>query len=313
MSNKIAICMVVYNEEKNIGRLIERILEDDLRLGKVYIYTDGSTDNTARIIGKFYIKYPSLIVHLEGKKNLGKNHGINVLLNKVGDDYDILFFLDGDVMPEKGSLIALYNYLASNTNIKAASPFFLPYLSDLRGLEKTMAILYKKSRVHIANCNKCRGISGRFYGIRRKALLKICESSYFDDFYLNLQIPYESIGLCREAVVYYRRPSIYRDYIDYNIRLGKAMASIKNNFPDLWKEQLKRVTLNDYALYDLTKYKFNDFFFGLDFGEKIVFIFTRIITTLCMYYGFYTYRSLEKTWKVLPTTKIAYLDNGTKN
>jgi len=299
-----AVAIIAFNEEQNIEALIHTILKESLPI-KLLIYTDGSTDSTASIVKRYRQKYPFRIRHIQSKKRLGKNHAFNVILPQLRQ-YKTAIFLDADINFTKGSLVILYQFLKNHKDFVAVSPLLLPHTAGLTNFENTIADLYAKSRIHAFSFGRTKYISARCYCIRTSALIPIPKQSIFDDFYLNLNIPYEKIAVCMDTEVYYRRPSTVQDLIRYNMRLGKALASIHRHYPKLWTEQLKRVSLIDYAVFDLTRYGFNSFFSKLTVREKIVFITTRAIATISMFCGFYTYRSSSSTWKPIQSTKISY-------
>jgi glycosyltransferase involved in cell wall biosynthesis len=303
--NKLAVCIIAYNEDKNIASLINKIVREKIGTFTLFVYTDGSTDDTAKIVASYKEKYPSLIKHLKSEKNMGKVFAFNKILREI-KKYEIAIFLDADINPQKRSLFNLYKYLISNKNLNAISPLFLAYTKGLRGLEKTIANLYSKARVHAAAFKRYKYLSGRMYCVRTSLLTPISSKSYFDDFYLNLKIHYKSIDICKDAVVYYRRPSSIKDFIKYNLKLGKALASIKVNHKDLWMEQERRISIVDYAIFDLTRYKFGIFFSKLNLHEKSIFIFTRLLSFTSMYLGLLTYRSEAKTWDRIESTKVDY-------
>lgn len=301
----LAICIIAYNEDQNIALLINKILKERLSSYTLFIYTDGSTDDTADIVASYKSKYPGLIKYLKGDKRMGKNHAFNSVLKRIRN-YEITIFLDADINIQEKSLLNLYKYLVLNKNLNAVSPLFLAYTKGLRGLEKTIAKLYSKARIHAAIFKRYKYLSGRMYCVRTSLLVPISSKSYFDDFYLNLRIPYKSIGICKDTVVYYRRPSSIKDFIRYNLRLGKAMASIKINHKDLWIKQERRVSVFDYAVFDLTRYKFGIFFSNLNLYEKFVFVLTRLLSSFSIYFGLFTYKSNPKIWKPIDSTKISY-------
>jgi len=309
--NKLAICIIAYNEDQNIASLIDKIIQEGLDSFTLFIYTDGSTDDTAKIAASYKSKYPSLINHLKGERRVGKTVAFNKILKKI-KKYEIAVFMDADInIPEK-SLFKLYRYLVSNKNLNAASPLFSAYTKGLGGLEKTIANLYSKARIHAATFKRYKYLSGRMYCIRTSLLVPISQKSYFDDFYLNLRITYRSIDTCKDAGVYYRRPASTKDFIKYNLRLGRALASIKVNHKDLWIEQGKRVSVIDYAVFDLTRYKFGTFFSKLNLYEKSVFVLTRLLSFTSMCFGLFTYKHNRKLWNQIDSTKINYAEQSVR-
>jgi hypothetical protein len=102
------------------------------------------------------------------------------------------------------------------------------------------------------------------------------------------------------------------DLIRYNARLGKGLASIHRHYPQLWTDQSKRVSIADYAVFDLTRYKFKIFFSKLATWEKAIFILTRLLSIVSMYEGFYMYRYTpeQAVWNPIKSTKIAFSESS---
>ncbi len=88
---KISILIPVFNEEKTVSKLIEKVL--DVNLNKeIIVINDGSTDNTLTEIEKNSSKLKKIISH---KKNLGKGAAI-----KTGKNYitgDVVIIQDADL------------------------------------------------------------------------------------------------------------------------------------------------------------------------------------------------------------------------
>ena len=100
MKNKkptVTVGIPVYNEEANIGKLLESILaqkEEGFVLEKIIIVCDASTDKTYRIVESFK---DARIRHLRNPKRQGQQFSQNIILqNSVSD---ITVILEGDVLP----------------------------------------------------------------------------------------------------------------------------------------------------------------------------------------------------------------------
>ncbi len=100
----MGIC--AYNEEKNIGSLLNNVLfEQALPVAsEVLVVCSGCTDNTASIVQEFAEKDPRLKVHVEEKRN-GKASAINYILSHATGD--VIIFISADTLPKKGSFSRL--------------------------------------------------------------------------------------------------------------------------------------------------------------------------------------------------------------
>ncbi|PIV44930.1 MAG: hypothetical protein COS25_02540 [Candidatus Nealsonbacteria bacterium CG02_land_8_20_14_3_00_37_10] len=93
---RIAVTVGVYNEEKNIARLIKSLLEQTRQPDEIIICDDGSTDKTAEKIKSFAEKYPQI------KYLYQKNAGPAKARNNAwrNSTAEICVFTDGDCIPE---------------------------------------------------------------------------------------------------------------------------------------------------------------------------------------------------------------------
>ena len=99
---KCSIGIFAYNEEKNIKTLIQSLLGqelDNVEIGEVLVFTDGSTDKTESIARSFRDKR---IRVFGGEKRLGKSEAINIFLRE--SNHNILVMESGDTVPEKDAL-----------------------------------------------------------------------------------------------------------------------------------------------------------------------------------------------------------------
>ncbi len=86
---KLSILMPVFNEEKTVQEIIERVLAVKLPIDKeIIIVNDGSKDKTAaevkKILPNKFIKY------FEHEKNLGKGAAVGTAISKATGDYLII-------------------------------------------------------------------------------------------------------------------------------------------------------------------------------------------------------------------------------
>lgn len=111
----ITFLVPAYNEEKNIGKCLQSILNLDYPKNKlkVIVIDDGSTDNTPRIVKKFKK------VKLIRQKNSGKAAALNNGLKYVKTE--LVACMDADSYPEKNYLLEMIGYLEKK-NVAAVTP-----------------------------------------------------------------------------------------------------------------------------------------------------------------------------------------------
>jgi glycosyltransferase involved in cell wall biosynthesis len=94
----VSVLIPARNEEFNIGKLLDGILNQSYKQIEVIVYNDQSTDQTAEIIDDYIAKdsrVSTIVGHELPKGWLGKNYGCYRLAHAAKGDY--LIFLDADV------------------------------------------------------------------------------------------------------------------------------------------------------------------------------------------------------------------------
>ena len=96
----VSIGIIAYNEEKNIKKLIQSLLNQKLKnvkIKEIIVVSSGSTDKTNKIVKDF--KKVKLIIQ---KKRLGKASGINQFLKAAKSK--ILVLSSADIIPKKKTI-----------------------------------------------------------------------------------------------------------------------------------------------------------------------------------------------------------------
>jgi glycosyltransferase involved in cell wall biosynthesis len=122
---KVSVIMSAYNEENNIGRAIESILNQTYRDFEFIIINDGSTDRTEEIIKK-YQKEDNRI-HLISKPNTGLADSLNFGIKYSKGKY--IARMDADDIAHEDRLRIQSEYLDANPEIAMVGSWC--YLIDL--------------------------------------------------------------------------------------------------------------------------------------------------------------------------------------
>ena len=101
----LSIGIAAYNEEKNINSILNNLIDQNFRnikLDKIIVYLDGSTDNSSDEVKKIKSKK---IILIDAKKNHGKAYGLNQIISSVNSD--CLVLLDADISFDKNFIYKL--------------------------------------------------------------------------------------------------------------------------------------------------------------------------------------------------------------
>jgi cellulose synthase/poly-beta-1,6-N-acetylglucosamine synthase-like glycosyltransferase len=113
----VSIGVMAHNEERNIGRLLERLLEQETRkavIKDIIVVSSGSTDGTNNIVRDF-CKRDKRVRLIEEPRRRGKAHAINLFLMECGCDFAVL--VSGDVLPGRDSVERLCSALVGDTGV----------------------------------------------------------------------------------------------------------------------------------------------------------------------------------------------------
>jgi cellulose synthase/poly-beta-1,6-N-acetylglucosamine synthase-like glycosyltransferase len=99
-----SIGIMAYNEEQNVGVLLESLLNQKLssvNIKEIIVVASGCTDNTIDIVKKFF-KIDKRIKFLVQEKRIGKISAINCFLQMAKSD--IIAIVNADILPQKNSV-----------------------------------------------------------------------------------------------------------------------------------------------------------------------------------------------------------------
>lgn len=114
----VSICIPAFNEEKNIGKLVQGLLKQQTRhidINKIVVISSASTDRTNEIVKNFVDKYPEKVVLLVQKTRRGKAAAINTFLKHVNDP--IVVVQSADTLPLKDTIEKLCRPFLVDGNI----------------------------------------------------------------------------------------------------------------------------------------------------------------------------------------------------
>lgn len=126
---RVSICIPVYNEEKNIGRLLDSIMKQELKnvsINEIIIVSSGSSDDTDDMV-KNYQNIDKRVFLLRQKEREGKASAINLFLEDINNgrcsDSNLIIVSSGDVIFEKNTVENLCNKFSDNDiGLTSANP-----------------------------------------------------------------------------------------------------------------------------------------------------------------------------------------------
>jgi undecaprenyl-phosphate 4-deoxy-4-formamido-L-arabinose transferase len=102
MKNKRSIIIPVYNSEKTIIMLVDKLIEILGREGlEIVLVNDGSVDNSHRACLDLAGKYKGVVLYLELSKNFGEHNAVMAGLNYVTGDHAVIMDDDLQNPPEE--------------------------------------------------------------------------------------------------------------------------------------------------------------------------------------------------------------------
>jgi cellulose synthase/poly-beta-1,6-N-acetylglucosamine synthase-like glycosyltransferase len=230
----ISIVLSAYNEQEFISDAIESIFSSDYPKSKITVYvgSDGSTDDTCRLLHDLSIKYSALNTLCFDR--IGKNKVINALLKKI--ETEIVFFMDADVRLQTGVINKLIKYLSDDSvGAVIASMRSIGDSGDSAG--GFGEILYQKIerifRIYESKIYSTVNALGAFYGIKKKYIELLPDDLVADDFYpLLVAMQHKKrVQFVDEAEVIEVRPKSTSDEISRRIRAtASAISSIKYKY-----------------------------------------------------------------------------------
>jgi glycosyltransferase involved in cell wall biosynthesis len=204
INNKtISAVIFAYNEEKYIGQMMDSIIDQTVKIDKIIVIDDYSTDNTKKIIQQYQRNSPEIEYYISERK--GKIYAYQTGLKKVKTD--IFFICAGDDVLMKDFAEKMYNFLAEK-QIKFAYANYLTadeYLTPLTTSKKNL--YYTCSELITYNY-----VSGYLFGYSTilKQIIPLPEGLLFEDWYTSIKLSYlfDKAYIYPDPLFYYRKHSL---------------------------------------------------------------------------------------------------------
>lgn len=233
----VTVAVPVYNEAENIGSFIDSLFRQiykRIRLDKIIIYTDGSTDDSVNIVRKKMKSYPLLYLKA-GKVQKGKFPRLNRIYKD--NTSDILIVLDGDISIEGNHFVENFAMvLVNDPKAMLVSAHEIPIIPKnfLGKIIASSYVMWDYIRWSIPDCDHVQNLYARATAYRGSfaKTLYIPDKATEERLYLYLMASKTNgFRYTRKAVIRYLPVSTIYDYIKLSERaFGRPQPAINELF-----------------------------------------------------------------------------------
>jgi hypothetical protein len=154
-----SVCILAHNEEKNIARTLAALCDDSREAAaSIYVYANGCTDRTVKIVRKFGRDHNN--VHVRELPVASKPNAWNMAFSEQLVDH--IIFADGDILPDVGAAGQLVAELRNTPQAVIATCRQVPLMRGLSWQRKCVGFMQLPLVQDF--------LAGGFYAVRRQAL-----------------------------------------------------------------------------------------------------------------------------------------------
>lgn len=219
----VSVCVAAYNEEANIGRLLDALSRQKLTsctISEIIVVSSGCTDKTEEIVRK-KIKKNKDIKLLSQKERKGKASAINLFLSHAKSD--VLVLESGDTVPTKNTVENLIRpFTDPKVGMTGARPVPVDSLSTFMGF---CANFLWNMHHQLAQRSPKLGEMVAF----RSVLQKIPEDTAVDEASIEAVITAQGyeIKYAQDALVYNKGPDTVSDFLKQRRRIANGHYHLK--------------------------------------------------------------------------------------
>jgi len=226
----VSIGICAYNEERNIGRLIENLLNQSLagwRLVEVVVVASGCTDRTVQIVADWCLR-DSRVKLITRPTREGKIPAINELLRKYLGE--ILIHVDADHIPNHGALNLLLEHL-KDPQVGAVSGHQIP-VDGGRFMDKINVVvwgLHNETQFYLNHAGKAQHLGGVLFAIRRGICGWVPEDAINDDAFMGVQCRLKEyrIHFESDALAFFNGAKNLREFVAQRRRVLYGHLQVK--------------------------------------------------------------------------------------
>jgi len=246
MKPTVTIALSAFNEQENVLAFITSVLQQKevgFTIKNIWIYNDGSTDDTAKLIQSLGSPRIQLI---DDKKRVGKSSRLNEIYTRL--DTDFLVQTDADIIFSHEHVIRdILQPLLNDQKVGmcGGDPRPLPAVTFTEKAVNLTAEVYMGLRNKGVHGDNVYSVDGRLLAYRKELVKKIhvpsdmiANDAY--TFYCCLTAGYQ-YRYVESAVVLYRSPQTLNDQIRQNTRFLSAPIRMSRYFPEELVYQQRQV------------------------------------------------------------------------
>lgn len=286
----VSVGVCVYNEEKNIARLLNSLLSQKTNIvdiKEIIIVSSGSTDATNSIVFDFAKKF-NYIRLIPQEKREGKVSALNLFFKHASQD--ILLSVNGDILlPEDSIEKLVLPFRDPEVGMAGGRP--VPVNDKNHFLGFTVHLLWNLHHLISLRNPKL----GEVIALRN--IVRIPDDTAFDEAWLEAAIKSKGLKLMYvpDAIVYNKGPETISDF------LRQRRRNVAGNLQVTRKTGHKLSTMDSLNVFVLTMK-------GLKLDSKVIIytlgaIILEILGRTLGFYDFYVKRRNPIVWEVVKSTK----------
>lgn len=232
-AKQVAVGVCAYNEEENIGDLLEAVINQGSRPGlnikEIVTVASGCTDNTVSIIREHASRDPRVEVIVENKRE-GKAKALNQILSNCRAEFLVL--IPADVIPDPAAIQFLVEALADNPAVGVVSGHPIP-VNGGNGMTAYAVRMIWRMHHHTLGFLDREGngahATGELMALRRGCVEFVPDDIVNDDAYIGIETWKSGykVKYCPEALVYIAGPKSIVELIRQRRRIITGHLQLK--------------------------------------------------------------------------------------
>ncbi|KKR50860.1 MAG: hypothetical protein UT84_C0005G0006 [Candidatus Curtissbacteria bacterium GW2011_GWA1_40_16] len=294
----ITVAVSAYNEQANIKAFLESVLsqhEIGFKLKKIIVISDGSTDDTEKIVKSFRKTNIKLIAH---RKRAGKSERLNEIYTAL--DSDILVQSDCDVVFSHPKVIHdLIQPILKDKRIGmcGGNPKPLEAQTYLEKAVNYTCEAYGKFRSEVRGGDNLFSADGRLLAFRTSFIrfVRVPADMIANDAFAYFCCLYKGYKYkyVQSATVWYRSPQTVADQIRQNTRFLAAPIRLSKYFPRDLVERETKIPMRTYLLVMIKEFA----------KDPMLCLYIFLINKYCAFRARLLEGSFDSKWSMATTTK----------